>query len=47
MFEFLFCPQHGIFGAQNLMLWLAYGGSIWLEIQLWVSRAIAVFGRYL
>ena len=47
LFELLFCPAHGIFGAQNLMLVAAYGGSVLVEARLWLFRARILIGGYL
>jgi hypothetical protein len=47
MLEFLFCPIHGIFGAQNLMLMAAYGNSILVEARVWLFRARVLIGGYL
>lgn len=47
MFEFLFCPQHGIFRPDNIALFLAYAGAIRVEIETLYIRVAALFGRYL
>lgn len=47
MFEFLFCPQHGIFGAQNIALALSYVSMAYIEAQMLYIRVIAIIGRYL
>jgi hypothetical protein len=47
MIEWLFCPIHGIFGTQNLMLMAAYGSSVFVEAQLWLFRVRTLIGGYL
>jgi len=45
MFEFLFCPVHGIFGANNLAWVLAYGGNMVLEVRFWLWRLVRCFQK--
>jgi hypothetical protein len=47
MLEFLFCPQHGLFRADNVQLVLGYSTAIWFEIQVGYVKLRGVFGRFL
>jgi hypothetical protein len=47
VFEFLFCPQHGLFRPENVRIVLGYGTSIWFEVQIGYVKLRGLFGRFL
>jgi hypothetical protein len=46
MFELLFCPQHGLFRPDNVVLFLAYAGAARMEFELLAVRVWVVIGRF-
>ena len=47
MFEFLFCPYHGIFKPDNIAFALTYGNALWNEAQYLFLRYWGVVSRWL
>ncbi len=45
MLEFLFCPIHGIFGANNIAWVLAYGGNLLVEAKFWGEALVRMVAR--
>ncbi len=40
VFEYLFCPIHGVFSISNLMLIAAFGGTIRLTIAVKYAKLL-------
>lgn len=38
LFEFFCCPQHGVFRAENLVLFAVYGQNVLVVARMWISR---------
>jgi len=47
MFEFFFCPQHGLLRPEMLAWGVAYAGNLYMEAQFWYIRFVQFFGRFL
>lgn len=40
MFEFLFCPQHGLFRVENIAWGAAYAGNFLMWLKFWISYIV-------
>ena len=47
MFEFLFCPQHGLLRPENMLMALAYGDGLITEVRFLFYRFGALVARWL
>jgi hypothetical protein len=47
VFEFFLCPQHGVFGAQNLQIWMTFiDAHGWLQVKegiRWIRNSYRCF----
>jgi hypothetical protein len=46
VFELLFCPQHGIFRSENLLMILTYGNGLIVEARCLLYRFGALVARW-